>query len=404
MNVYRDVNIIKFGLYGFFKNLKFFEPFFILFLLSAGLSFFEIGILFLIKYIVVYIIEIPSGLIADLYGKKSTLIACFVFYIISFIGFYLSGHIIILIIAMIFFGLGEAFRSGTHKAIIVAYLDHIEKSSEKTRVYGFTRALSLVGSSLSGIIAVILILLHIDVRTIFLFTIIPYICDILLVLSYPAYVNEKSDMKKLNLHAEVKKTMLLVKKLSLLRIIYSSSMYDAVFESIKDYIQPVIHIIITGSAIVMLKYSNEMNVKIITGLFYSLIYIIAAISSYNAHRFLKIHKYSIISILSFLSAIVILATGVGLLADMIILVLIMYVFIYMIKNIRRPIMVDIIASESDRSRVATIMSGESQFKVLFAGIMAPIIGLLADHIGLIAVFVFSALIILSTMMRSNKYR
>ena len=85
MNVYRDVNIIKFGLYGFFKNLKFFEPFFILFLLSAGLSFFEIGILFLIKYIVVYIIEIPSGLIADLYGKKSTLIACFVFYIISFI-------------------------------------------------------------------------------------------------------------------------------------------------------------------------------------------------------------------------------------------------------------------------------------------------------------------------------
>ncbi len=37
--------ISRFSLYGFLKNLQFFEPFLILFFLSLGLSFLQVGVL-----------------------------------------------------------------------------------------------------------------------------------------------------------------------------------------------------------------------------------------------------------------------------------------------------------------------------------------------------------------------
>ncbi|MDO7976343.1 hypothetical protein [Oceanotoga teriensis] len=42
-NFEKDKQYYKFCMYGFFKNLRFFEPFFMLFLKEKGLSFTEIG-------------------------------------------------------------------------------------------------------------------------------------------------------------------------------------------------------------------------------------------------------------------------------------------------------------------------------------------------------------------------
>ena len=101
----RDSQILKFSMYGFLKNLRFFEPYLIIYLLSFDISLFQIGILYSIREIITYIFEIPSGIIADQYGKKSELMMCFVFYIISFVFFFIGTKYSIIIIAMIFFGL-----------------------------------------------------------------------------------------------------------------------------------------------------------------------------------------------------------------------------------------------------------------------------------------------------------
>ncbi|MFW6262769.1 MAG: MFS transporter, partial [Thermotogota bacterium] len=42
----KDGQFYKFAMYGFLKNLRFFEPFLILFFRDVGLSFLQIGILF----------------------------------------------------------------------------------------------------------------------------------------------------------------------------------------------------------------------------------------------------------------------------------------------------------------------------------------------------------------------
>lgn len=64
------LQIIKFGMYGLLKNLRFFEPFLLLYLIQSGLSLFQIGLLYSIREATMYIFEIPSGVIADRYGKK----------------------------------------------------------------------------------------------------------------------------------------------------------------------------------------------------------------------------------------------------------------------------------------------------------------------------------------------
>ena len=120
--IIKNSQYFKFCIYGFLKNLRFFDAFFILFLIEKGLPYTQIGILYAVREIFINIFEIPSGIIADTYGRKNALIGSFFVYIISFSVFYLSNDFWLLLIAFIIFGIGEAFRSGTHKGMIMDYL------------------------------------------------------------------------------------------------------------------------------------------------------------------------------------------------------------------------------------------------------------------------------------------
>ncbi len=95
-NVYREIKkdkqVWKFCFYGFLKNLKFFEPYLLIYLINLGMSLFNIGILYAIREAVVYIFEVPSGIIADTYGKKKELMICFTFYVISFAFFFIANN------------------------------------------------------------------------------------------------------------------------------------------------------------------------------------------------------------------------------------------------------------------------------------------------------------------------
>lgn len=95
--------IFKFEMYGFLKNLRFFEPYLIIYLTISGLSLFYVGLLISIREIVIYVFEIPSGVIADMYGKKVELIMCFVFYILSFFIFFIATSFWMFAIAMTLF-------------------------------------------------------------------------------------------------------------------------------------------------------------------------------------------------------------------------------------------------------------------------------------------------------------
>ncbi len=114
----KDLQYFKFCSYGFLKNLRFFEPFLILFFLEKGLSFTQIGTLYAIREISTNILEIPTGVIADALGRRRTMVSSFLAYIVSFIIFYLTESFAYFALAMLCFSsFGEAFRTGTHSRL-----------------------------------------------------------------------------------------------------------------------------------------------------------------------------------------------------------------------------------------------------------------------------------------------
>ena len=107
--------LFRFSLYGMLKNQRYYDPFLILAFREKGLSFLQIGILIGFREIVMNLFEVPSGAVADLYGRRRSMIFSFSAYIASFVTFALSSSLSLLFGGMFFFSLGEAFRSGTHK-------------------------------------------------------------------------------------------------------------------------------------------------------------------------------------------------------------------------------------------------------------------------------------------------
>ena len=86
------------------------------------------------------------------------MIVSFVAYIASFAVFGVAKELAMLFVAMFLFGIGEAFRTGTHKAMIFTWLRAQGRLDERTRVYGYTRSWSKIGSAVSVVLAAVIVL------------------------------------------------------------------------------------------------------------------------------------------------------------------------------------------------------------------------------------------------------
>ena len=412
--IYRDIKkdnqIKKFCLYGFLKNLRFFEPYLYIYLLQVvGLNLFQIGTLFSIREAVTYLFEIPSGILADQYGKKNELVICFIFYILSFFAFYLGNNYFIIAIAMFFFGLGEAFRSGTHKAMIYTYLEHKEWFTYKTFVYGRTRSFSLIGSSLSAFAAIFIIIWFPAMQTIFLFSIIPYILDFFLILSYPNSLNERVEttlsLKKFFVFS-VTQLRKIFSNHSLKKVIISSSLFDGIFKILKDYIQPILKNIILISGVYTVSSINaDARLKIILGMLYGVIYIFSSMVSRNVYRLNFKMKSSQLMDISFdIFSILFLVLFFAVKYESLLLVIPLYFIIYFLKDGRRPLAVDVFGDRMRKTERATVLSVESQARSLFMIVLAPVFGYIADVFGISKLFFMVGLflLVLNRFLRVGK--
>jgi len=368
-------------MYGFLKNLMFFEPYLLYYLVTlSGLSFLQVGLLYSIRETTIYIFEIPSGVIADRYGKKTELYVCFLFYIFSFIIFFLADSYWMFIIAMMLFGLGEAFRSGTHKAMIMQYLDENKIVDSKVKVYGKTRSMSMIGSMIMSLISVVFVVWLPDIRYLFLLSVIPIILDMILIMTYPKYLN-KAESSKFNFKDFLRENYRSIKYAftdkSVRGLLLESSSFQGGFKSIQDYIQPII-LAITGTIIVFSMYSQEDNLKIYLGLIYAVIYLISSLASRNAHKLVeRSNERKILNYTWLVSACIMLILSFFL--NTLIIVFGIFVLFHIILNLRRPMMVDLIGDATDSTRRASVLSIESQLTSILIAIFAPILGLIADH-------------------------
>lgn len=400
MDVYKqiekDKQVWKFSFYGLLKNLEFFEPYLLIYLLGLGLTLFQVGILFAVREAIIYIFEVPSGIFADQYGKKRELMICFTFYMISFAIFFIGTNFYILLIAMCFYGLGEAFRSGTHKAMIYAYLEQKGWFMHKNFVYGRTRAFSLIGSSVSAFMSILFILNLPGVRWIFLLSIIPFMVDFLLIWSYPDSLDERmeSTMSFRNFLRESAGQLKTVFRNRLLtKILISSALYDGIFKTIKDYIQPILKATILASAVVGLhRFNSDDKVKIYLGIVYGVIYIFSAVASKNVYRLNKYQSSGKLLSSTFDAAgILALLLYISIRNNITTAVIILYFILYVLKDARKPIVVDVCGDHMNKHERATVMSIESQLTSLFTIVLAPLFGFIGDKLSIAVLFLIIGL-------------
>ncbi|MHA1679706.1 MAG: MFS transporter [Promethearchaeota archaeon] len=403
----KDRYIKRFSFYGFFKNLKFFEPYMLVIFINSGLNLIEIGFLLAIVEIIALIVEVPSGFIADRFGRKNTMLACFIFYIISFL-FFSAGGFFIYMIAMIFFGLGDAFRTGTHKAIIFEYLDKKGWKSHKAFVYGRTRSTSLMGSSISSVISIIFILTIPADGFIFILTILPYIADFILVATYPSFTNQRikntsDDPEKKSEFGKNGKDKISIKKhVQIRKLIINSAFYDAMYKSIKDYIQPILAMLVLSTALLPLPGLNaDDQLDVVLGVVYCFFYVLGAFASKNGYRILKskMKRRSINDLLYTITTIMFIGIALFYAFNIPFGIIILYFGIYGIFNTRRPIILAQLDELLSKKHRATVLSVESLVKSLFVIILSILLGLLAEYLSIWILFlVLSGLLVIVNLL------
>jgi MFS family permease len=391
----RDFQITKFGFYGFFKNLRFFDPVLLIYLSISGISTFQIGLLYSTRELIIYLFEIPSGVFADRYGKKTELIICFSFYIASFLLFALGLNFFVFALAMTLFGLGEAFRSGTHKAMIMHYLDIKQIKTSKSRIYGITRSYSMIGSMVSSLFTIYFIIALPNLKFLFFLAIIPYLLDMLLILSYPRELNDKKESHfsfKIFLKQNKESLAYVLKDKQMQYILLRSSSYQAVFKILKDFIQLIL-ISIPITILLFKDISLEDQAQIYSAILYSIIFLLSAFATRNAYLLLKHftpnNLTGIVWILTGLTSLLI-----GFFTQNMIIVFIGFILLYILMNIRKPVIVELIGNHSDPNRRASVLSIDSQLTSIFVIVFAPILGYISDNFSLSTTFVVVGILML----------
>ena len=132
------------------------SPVLSLILLEHGCTMSTLGIAISIFSIIVITAELPTGIFADLYGRKLSFILSLVFSIVMMIVLFLSHQFFSIVICMILMGLATAFSSGSLDAMAIEDYAAVNGSATLSKglsqFYFFQGAGLAIGALAGGII------------------------------------------------------------------------------------------------------------------------------------------------------------------------------------------------------------------------------------------------------------
>ena len=377
----------RFALYGFLKNLRFYDPFIILIFREAGLSFLQIGLLYAIRDVATNILEIPTGIFADSFGRRKSMVMSFSAYLLSFGIFYLFANFPLYAFAMILFAFGEAFRSGTHKALILEHLKQTDREHLKVAYYGRTRSFSQLGSAFNALIAAALVFYTGSYRLMFLAAMLPYLLDLLNLASYPKALD--GDLQQIPLKHIWTQTVSTLRDFGgifanrpALHALGNSSIFGALFKSTKDYLQPILESFALSLPF-LLAISDQQRGAVVIGVVYFFIYLATSYAARNAAGFSE-HFPSLgraINLTFVFGAGLLFIAGLATWQNWAFISIIVFLAFHVLHNLRRPMNVSFISDKIESRVMASGLSVEAQLITILSAIFAPLLGLLADHVG-----------------------
>lgn len=385
--------LVRFSLYGFLKNQRYFEPFLVLVFLEKGMSYFAIGTLIAFREACINLLSIPTGAIADTCGRRMSMILSFCAYIVSFLIFAFAGGGALLYAAMALFAVGESFREGTHKAMIFTWLRIEDRLDERTRVYGFTRSWSQLGSALSVVLAAAFVVAADGYRYVFLAAIVPYALNIVNFLAYPKALDGDIDGRVSLRAVAVHLRDAVVQSLraaDLRRLMLESMGFEGVFKAVKDYLQPVLKAAAVGAvaldAAALLPQFNAMSDTqrgaVFVGVVYFALYLLSALGSRQAHRLSDAcgGEDRAARVLWIGAAALYTAILVGGWFSVTTVLIAAFVLLHAAQALWRPLIISRFDRASHERQGATILSIEGQAQGLATLAFAPLLGLAIDTV------------------------
>ncbi|MCP3904855.1 MAG: MFS transporter [Planctomycetes bacterium] len=378
--------LFRFSLYGFLKNQRYFEAFLFLAFLGKGLDFLHIGLLVAARELTVNIVEVPSGAIADICGRRRSMIVAFAAYIASFLVFALVDPFPLLLAGMVLYGIGDAFRTGTHKAMIFAWLRLEGRTDERVKVYGYTRSWSKIGSAVSVVIGAVTVVVSADYRMVFLAAIAPYALGIVNFLGYPKVLDGTPEVRP-SLGAVTRHMIDVVreavKRRPIRGLVLEAMGFDGVFAAAKDYLQPVLEATVIAAAAGQLARAGGTDVQrtaVLVGAVYFVLFLLAGAASRGAHRlsdaaggenraarFLWVAAvvvYAILAAAGFLGGLVVMIGA--------------FVALHVLHNFWRPVLISRFDVHGTETQGASLLSIESQAGRLATMLVAPLLGWAVD--------------------------
>ncbi|MAE62336.1 MAG: hypothetical protein CMJ49_13390 [Planctomycetaceae bacterium] len=379
--------IVRFSLYGFLKNQRYFEPFLFLAFLDKGLDFTDIGLLIAVRELTTNVLEIPSGAVADVISRRWSMILSFAAYIAAFLALGLADDMSLLYVGMLLFGVGEAFRSGTHKSMIFAWLRSENREDERVKVYGYTRSWSKYGSAVSVALAAPIVMVTDRYEWIFFAAIIPYLLNMINLIGYPRALDEiegkAASLPEVFGHI-VSTLRESIRRPRLRRLFFESMGFDGVFTATKDYLQPVLAALaltVAASWIVVEGWSETQREALLVGPVYIVLHVLSGMASRRSHVVSDRagHEDRAARWMWGVSALVFVGLTVSGVRGWLIGMVVGFVVLHVLHNLWRPVLISRFDTHGDAGRGASLLSIESQARRLATIIIAPVLGFAVDQ-------------------------
>lgn len=340
-----------------------FMPIVVLFYQENGLEMQDIFVLQAIYSVVIVILEIPSGYLADVLGRKKTLIIGTILGFIGFVIYSFSYDFWGFLLAEVSMGIGASLVSGADSAMLY---DTLKAGNQKEKYLQFEGKMVSIGNVAEAVAGILGgLLADISLRTPF------YAQTAVSFIGIPAALLLIEPMRHEKITKMHFKDILLIVKYSLhgnqhlkWNIIYSA-VIGASTLTMAWFVQP---------------YFKYVDLELsLFGVFWTLLNLSVAITSYIAYkveyRLGQIRMIIFITLLLplfyFILSQIHLIWGIG----------VLFLF-YLMRGLATPVLKDYINRLTESSTRATVLSVRNfMIRVFFAGI-GPFLGWYTDHFSL----------------------
>lgn len=371
----------KFYVASFLKNQTYFTPILIVFLQSQFLSFSQIFWVFTIGSLVSFVMEIPTGVLADIFGKKKTIIISRVLILVAYVVYGFSETFYMFILAQALYEFGNSFRTGTEAAYIYDYIKQKGTKDQYTKVKGnqkfYARVGEAIATAVGGVIAG-----QLGYNWVFFIAAVPALLNLLNAILWENIkerTDAKVDWRRLLKFTRSSVCHLCRNRRSLL-ITVNITIFTGVLAAMNKFVQP---------------YMVQANIPIeYFGFIYAASLGLTALAVRYAYLFEdKFGSIRTINVASMIAVIPGVIIGFGLLS---IFGVVLFFIVLIIENIRSPIANNEYHKTVKSDQRATLGSVLEQSKSLGKMVILPIAGYLSDTFSL-----FAAMLVLSGILAVN---